>query len=229
MKREYQERRSQVDVRRVTEDYPIELPESKTPRSEGVHVSSIIRCIATETGILKSEWAEELSLVDVRQITDPTAVLRINMGLAWEQHYIGTLMADFGISDHSSELEVDSIYCSPDAEQVSVIITPGRRKKAVFRVHEIKLTYKSTKTVGDLSSQWMWLTQIKAYCRGLGTRFAVIHILFVCGDYTYPIKPVREVYEIEFTQEEIDDCWNLLRDYRDQRLAFEAKQKIETT
>ena len=86
-------------------------------------------------------------------------------------------------------------------------------------VHEVKATYKSTRTVGDLSSQWMWLAQIKAYCKGLDTRHARLHVLFLCGDYTYPIKPVLKVWDIEFTQEEIDANWELLRDYRDERAA----------
>lgn len=208
-------------VHKVTDQFPLFLPESKTPRSPGVHMSGIIRCIATETGILKPEWAEEISLTDVRTITDPVAILRINIGLAWEQHYIGTLMEPYGIADHPQEVEVDGIYGSPDAERVSVIesvsviITPKRTIK--HECHEIKATYKSTKTVGDLTSQWMWLAQLKMYCKALGTRFAVLHILFLCGDYSFPIKPVREVYEIEFTQQEIDDCWNLMRDYRDNR------------
>ena len=205
---------------KVTEQYPLFLPAPKSPRSSGIHVSSLIRCIATETGILKPQWAEELSLVDVREITDPEALLRINIGLAWEQHYICDILSQYGVVDHPTELELDGVYLTHDAESVSVIITLG---KAVAHLvcHEIKATYKSTKTVGDLTTQWMWLTQIKAYCKALKTTRAVLHILFLCGDYTYPITPVREVWEIEFTQEEIDENWTLLTDYRDHRLLQE--------
>ena len=205
---------------KVTDQYPLFLPTPKSPRSSGIHVSSLIRCIATETGILKPQWAEELSLVDVREITDPTAILRINIGLAWEQHYICDILSQYGVMDHPTELELDGVYLTHDAESVSVIITFG---KAVAHLvcHEIKATYKSTKTVGDLTTQWMWLTQIKAYCKALKTTHAVLHILFLCGDYTYPITPVREVWEIEFTQEEIDENWTLLTDYRDHRLLQE--------
>ena len=205
---------------KVTEQYPLFLPAPKSPRSSGIHVSSLIRCIATETGILKPQWAEELSLVDVREITDPTAILRINIGLAWEQHYICDILSQYGVMDHPTELELDGVYLTHDAESVSVIITLG---KAVAHLvcHEIKATYKSTKTVGDLTTQWMWMTQIKAYCKALKTTHAVLHILFLCGDYTYPITPVREVWEIEFTQEEIDENWTLLTDYRDHRLLQE--------
>lgn len=193
------------------------LPDSKYPRSQGVHVSAIIRCIATESGILKPEWAEELSLVDIREIKDPVAILRINIGLAWEEHYIPMLK---DVIDHPGEMELDGIYMTHDGESVSVIITDNRTKWCMV-VHEVKATYKSTNTVGDLKSQWMWLAQIKAYCKSLNTRHAMLHILFLCGDYTYPIRPTLECWKIEFTQQEIEDNWDLLRDYRDYRLSLD--------
>lgn len=205
----------------ITKSIPVTLtlPPSKTPRSQGVHVSSIIRCIATETGILRPEWAEELSLVDVREIRDPVAIARINMGLAWEEHYIPMLQ---DVVDHPGEMHVQGIYMTHDGESVDVIITEDREFMAVV-VHEVKCTYKSTKTVGDLSSQWMWLTQIKAYCKGLRTRFAKLHVLFVCGDYSWPMSPLLMCWEIEFTQEEIDMTWELLTDYRDHRELLDGR------
>ena len=98
----------------------LHLPKPLAPRSVGVHVSSIIRCIATEQGILKPEWAEDLSLSDVREITDPVAKLRINIGLAWEEHYIPLVG---NIVDHPGEMQVDGIYMTHDGESVDVIIT----------------------------------------------------------------------------------------------------------
>lgn len=196
----------------------LHLPESKTERSEGIHVSALIRAIATEQGILKPEWAEEVSLVDVRQITDPVAVLRINIGLAWEAHYIPLVG---NIVDHPGEMQVDGIYMTHDGESVDVIVSPKGTKVVQF-CDEVKATYKSTRTVGDLSTQWMWVTQCKAYCKGLGTRFARLHVLFLCGDYSYPISPLLKVWNIEFTQEEIDMNWELLRDYRDYRLGAQV-------
>lgn len=196
----------------------LKLPKPLTPRSEGIHVSGIIRAIATQQGILKPEWAEDLSLSDVREITDPVAVLRINIGLAWEAHYIPLVG---NIVDHPGEMQVDGIYMTHDGESVDVIITPKGAKHVHF-VDEVKATYKSTRTVGDLSTQWMWMAQCKAYCKALGTRFARMHVLFLCGDYSYPIKPLLKVWQIEFSQEEIDANWDLLRDYRDYRLSKEA-------
>lgn len=199
-----------------------------------MHQSSIIRCIATETGILKPEWCEELSLADVREITDPVAILRISIGLAWEEYYIPQVLAHFrgGVLDHPSELFYDGVYMSPDGEEVSVIITPQEIAARLY-IHEVKATYKSTKTVAgakeeelpiQLEAQWMWMAQIKAYCIAKGTRFAVLHVLFLCGDYKFPIKPQLRAWEIEFTQEELEDNWFLLSMYRHERLLIESAQ-----
>jgi len=192
----------------------IGLPPPKSPRSKGIHLSNVIRCIAQEQGILKPDWMEDLNLVDVREITDPVALLKINIGLAWEEHYIPMLPE---VEDHPKELEVAGLFMSPDGESTSVIITQG---KAGLRtvVHEVKATYYSTRTIGNLSNAWMWLTQIKGYCKGLNTRFAMLHGLFLCGDYSMPIQPKLKCWQIEFTQEEIDENWDLIISYRDERL-----------
>ena len=50
-----------------------------------------------------------------------------------------------------------------------------------------------------------------------------MHILYLCGNYKFPIQPVREVREITFTQAEIDDNWSLLTQYKDERLAEELQ------
>ena len=206
------------------EEVPVNLvlPESKTPRSKGIHVSAIIRSLATETGILKPEWAEDLSLTDVRTITDPTAILRISLGLAWEDYYIPTHLGPLGVVDHPGEMHVDGVYLTHDGESLDVIITQ-RKKQTVVMIHEIKCTWKSLNTVGDMTDQVLYLMQIKAYCKAAGTRFAKIHIYFVCGDYSYPIKPLLKCWLLEFTQEEIDFNWQLLLDYRDHRLEMEAR------
>lgn len=197
----------------------LRLPESHG-RSAGIHVSALIRCIATDQGILKPEWAEDVSLSDVREITDPTAVLRISIGLAWEAHYIPLIGT---IVDHPGEMQVDGIYMTHDGESVDTVCTASaNRGKVALIVDEVKATYKSTKTVGNMESQWMWMMQCKAYCKGLNTRFARMHVLFICGDYTYPIKPLLKCWQIEFTKEEIDTSWELLRDYRDFRVAQET-------
>lgn len=151
----------------------LHLPESE-PRSQGVHVSRLIRGIAAETGILKAEWVriEDLSLVEASQhdwweSLDPSSRLRMSIGLAWEQWYLRQLE---GVTPHPGEMQIDGIYMTHDGESLDLIVTPKGRGLYVPVLHEVKATYKSTKTVGNLTTQWMWLAQTKAYCVSPSTR-----------------------------------------------------------
>lgn len=218
----------------VREVVNLTLPPPRVPRSPGQHVSGIIRCLAGEAGILKPEYIEELSLVDYREITDPVAVLRIRIGLAWEEHYIPSIP---DVCDHPEELQVDGVYMTPDGESVSVIITlrpneddewvPTSIGKYAHYIHEVKATYKSINTVADLKGEWMWLAQIKSYCKARNTRFAMLHVLFICGDYKFPLRPQLILFRIEFTQQEIDDNWKLLTEYKVYREEIERTERGE--
>lgn len=211
---------------------PVELalPQG-APRSPGVHQSGIIRSIALETGILKPEWEEDQSLIepDNQQwwaSLDSDAKARVSMGLAWESYYITSQLPD--VAKHPGEYCVDGIYMTPDGLELRRLVYYKPKKK----LHEIKLTYKSLKTVGQndhegktfklqpLMDQWMYMAQIKGYCKGLETTEAALHILFVCGDYTYPMRPIPYRYDITFDQAEIDINWELLTDWRDHRMGL---------
>ncbi len=197
-------------------DFP--LPDTSAGRSPGHHVSGIIRLLAIERGILTPEETEELSLVDIRDMSHIgiVAQLRIHMGLAWEAWYLPLLL---DVEKHPGEVLLDGVYMSPDGQSVSVIFTlPG---KYGLIVHEVKCTYKSTNTTNAKGKvllgrkNFLWMCQLKSYCKGKKTRYAVLHVLHVCGDYTKPIVPILMRYHIEFTQQELDDNWNLLMDYKD--------------
>lgn len=213
---------------KVTEKPVKLLLPSSQGRGVGVHASAIIRCIATEAGILRPEWAEELSLVDVREIIDPVAVLRMSIGLAWEEWYIPNILGPEGVIDHPGEIHVDGIYMNPDGESVSTIFG-GSPKDLKFHkipvLHEVKATYKSISTVGDMTSksQWMWRTQIMAYCYAKKTHLAEMHVLFLCGDYSYPIRPQVKRFRLEFTQQELDHNWALLTEYKEYHQGLESR------
>lgn len=190
------------------------LPPPFEPRSVGVHASSIIRCAATEMGMLEKEWAEELSLVDARTITDPVALARISLGLAWEQYYLPLLP---GVVDHPGEMQLQGVYLTPDGESVDIIRMPHGRWYARV-VHECKLTWKSSNTVDNMkpnAKNWMWLAQIKGYCKAMNTRWAWMHVFFVNGDYSWPMRPTPRSWFIEFTQEEVDSNWSVLMQYKE--------------
>lgn len=220
---------------------PIVLPAplSTTPRTVGVHVSGIIRAIAMETGILEAQYVEDLSLIDVGDSRwwdrlPPEAQLRIHMGLAWEEHYLRLFPS---ILKHPGELQLDGVYMTPDGESLDFVCSLSPPDVYEHALHEVKFTYKSTKTVGDFTDQWLWVSQTQAYAKAKGTRIVYVHVLFACGNYKFPIVPwlgpmggkkkgggwvnQPSIYRIEFTQEEIDTKWELLIDYMQSRLAQE--------
>lgn len=211
----------------ITSLIPVTLrPPGGAYRSPGIHASAIHRCMALETGILKPEFIEEFSLVEVGHDSwweklDEVAKTRVCMGLAWEQWYIPQLP---DVVDHPGEMCVEGIYMTHDGESLDVILTE-RGPMHVMALHEVKLTYKSIKTVAprqvtqnpddlpDLEGEWLWMAQLKAYCKGLQTCLAYLHVLFVDSDYSWPMRPKPLCWRIEFTPEEIESHWDLMIDY----------------
>jgi hypothetical protein len=203
--------------RMIVTPYPLTLtlPEPDTPRTQGVHISKLISMIATEMGILKPEYADDLDMLSIKEITDQVSILRMSIGLAWEEWYFSNVLSKLGVIHHPGEMVIDDIYGTDDGQSLDVTVTQKLGFKTV--VHECKATYKSLNTVKNLDSQWMWLSQIKAYCKGRDTLHAMLHVLFLCGDYVFPITPQLRVWQLEFTQQEIDENWKLIRDYRDSK------------
>jgi hypothetical protein len=209
------------------EEADLVLP-AGSPRTPGVHLSGIIRGIAIECGILKGEIIEDFSLAEGEGQSeewwanlDIVSKIRICIGLAWEQWFIKTQLPE--VVDHPGELTLDGVHMTPDGEEIRFFIAVG---KHCLVVHEVKATYKSTNTMGaftgeDLESQIMLKLQVIGYCKANNTRFAVVHVLFLCGDYSWPIRPKLLRYSIEFTQAEIDEKWQMLTDWRDEYLGRE--------
>lgn len=212
----------------LIEQVPVTLaaPVSDTPRTPGVHVSKAIRAIAQLNGVLE-RVTEDPSLVESEGDTagwwatlSEEAKIRISMGLAWEVLYLGQLE---NVVAHPGEMTLDRIHMTPDGESVSYIHTE-RIRGHVVAIHEVKLTYKSINTVGDFSTQYLWTAQTKSYCKARKTRFCYVHVLYVCGDYKYPITPKLVCYRIEYTQDEIDENWDIIRSFVEQSLQPQEDQ-----
>lgn len=211
-------------------------------RTPGMHVSRIIRSIAIEAKILKTEEASSLSLIEIGggdsewwNSLDPIAQIRVALGMAWEEWYLPKLPE---VVYHPGEMNIEGVYMTMDGESLDDISLFVKEMEGRFTlaVHEVKATYKSTKTVGNLESQWMWLAQIKAYCKAANTRVAYLHVLFLCGDYKYPISPSLgphkeqpQVWRIEFTEEEIEQNWDLLMSYVRHRQVMDAEELMRDT
>lgn len=209
-----------TEVLRVTIPYP-HLGEA-TPRTPGVHVSGLIRGMAGQYGLLDKKYLEDFQLVEVAGEAeqwwgrlDDVSRLRMSMGLAWEDWYLPRMP---GVVYKPGEMQLEGVYMTHDGESLDTIVTDGNgRVGSVLTIHEVKLTYKSLNTITPIETQWMWLMQTKAYCKARGARVCYLHVLCVCGDYSYPIQPLLMVYRIEFTQTEVDEAWQLILGYLQQQ------------
>lgn len=83
----------------------------------------------------------------------------------------------------------------------------------IFRVGEFKVTWMSIrKGIADARFD-KWRCQIKAYAKHLGTRHARLYALFINGDYSWKDpygQPHLRAWNMEFTQQELDDEWDML-------------------
>lgn len=199
---------------------------SGLPRSEGVHLSGLLRSMAVEYGFLDKQWAEDLKLVEVAgsgeawwAALDEDSRIRMSIGLAWESWYLPQLP---NVLHQPGEMCVEGIYMTHDGQSLDVVMTEKRRKH-ILAIHEVKTTSKSINTVADLNifnhKNWMWLTQTACYCFAAQTVMAYLHILYLYGDYSRPLRPKLHVWKLEFTDEELENIWARVRDYRDEKAA----------
>lgn len=177
------------------------------PRTPGVHVSTILRDIALKIGVFKDEDEDE------EMCTQPglegfslIAVLRMALGLAWEEWFSKQAASRYpGLVFHFGELHLDGIWLTPDAFDVLFLV--------LGQIHEFKVTWKSA--ARKVADQWYWVTQLKAYCHAMGVLAAVLWVYYVNGDYRHGYRPEFKRYEFTFTPEELAANWRMIVGYRD--------------
>jgi len=208
---------------KVTMFTPVIQPPPGPPRAEGVHWSRLIRSMAVAYGKLDPKWVDDASIVEVRGDGDAfwdrlpeDRRLAMSMGLAWEAWYLNTLP---NVIHQPGEMCLEGVHMNQDGEELTAHVVE-RRTKYITVVHEVKLTYKSTNSVPgvlnaqDIEREWLWQMQMKGYCKAKNTTHACLHVLFVAGDYSRPLKPVIRGWRMEYDQVEVDDAWSLAMSYR---------------
>lgn len=78
-------------------------------------------------------------------------------------------------------------------------------------VREFKLTWYSAKKELPLDEVYFpWVSQIKIYCKALGTKYAILTVLFINGDYAPP-RPQKPVSRgLVFTDLELEENFQML-------------------
>jgi hypothetical protein len=135
----------------------------------------------------------------------PMSLPHLEVGLLFESMLEEALARKYGTVRPGEVVSDEGVWMSPDG------VNPEAEA-----VEEFKATFMSSRD-GILDvfgiphvkfQHWFW--QIKAYCRALGVRKAILTVFFICGDYTRPFTPQMKRYAMEFSDAEIEENWQLL-------------------
>jgi hypothetical protein len=173
------------------------ITEAAPVRSPGLHLSSIIKDICVDldpkrfmqTGQLPFERFETgFSFERVLEIA--FASRRAGIFRPGEVERDGVIMSPDGVD--------------PDGSTFSFAISDD------WILEEYKLTWMSDFDCPHAVKFIHWIWQMQAYARALETQKARLRVLFVNGDYRNGYVPSYKVFDIAFTQEELDQNWAML-------------------
>lgn len=208
-------------------------------RSPGLHVSGLIRAAAIDQGLLDDDIDQQghqltTNHVPLRVIIGSAWDEHIDRRIAGPSGLRGTYRpAEWGCPLDDTNPHSEVVYSSPDG-------FTGWRVHGYYIIHEFKLTWKSQRM--QLAHQWMWLSQCMCYVYTQRhpkryTRMALtspqieireqfetnhnvptvvnLHVTHVNGDYRDGVRtdPIYQCFELKFTDQELQENWNLLRGY----------------
>lgn len=158
-------------------------------RSDGVHVSSVIRHLC-------------LKLNHFDDTGEGPDLTRLQLGNAMED----TLASRYAQDNPNKyvtlgELMKDGIYGTPDlfdVQDMSII--------------EIKLTWLSSNHGPDSLKFWKYWVQVKAYCYMLGVTLGRLCVCHINGGYGKEGGgPVYREWQREFSRQELGENWALIK------------------
>lgn len=166
---------------------------SKT-RSAGLHVSEIYGRLMAR--LEPKKYGKPI---------DAEARLRMEVGILFEN------MLEQGLREKYATTRVGEVV-SPEG----IILSPDGVNPTLCRGEEYKATFKSCRDglVDDDGAPYLkflaWFIQMKAYAKWLYLSDWILRVFFIAGDYNRPLLPQFRTYYISFSDEEIDDNWEML-------------------
>lgn len=201
--------------------YPINLRAGMPARTQGIHLSSILRCCAQSAKILDYDSGptmdEIINTTALESVGRSGVLMRIILGYAWEDYMAKQIAQSVpGFIPQPGEFSLDGVTGTPDG----IEFAPDHR----IIMHSFKWTFASSKT-GILDKQ-MWLWQEGCYLKmasmavGVFCNVAVYHVCHVRGDYK-GIDPQYIATRVEFAPAEIEGYWGMVQ--RNKHLAVPEK------
>lgn len=166
---------------------------------ERYHISVIIRKLCLALGHYEDGGP-----------VDETVQTRFEIGNAFELAVINALAERHALAYpdryiRPGQIELDGLMGNPDL--VDTID---------WAVHEMKLTWLSSRNDPEGIKFWKYWVQLKAYCHMWGTDLGRLHVAFVNGDYAKNRKgpPIDyRVWEARFTKAELIENWRMLKSH----------------
>lgn len=163
------------------------------------HISAIIRSLCLQLGHYE-ESDTPATVADKAQLQT-----RFEMGNSFEDALIAALVERYTRYDPARYVRVGELT------KDGLIGTPDLVDATDWAILEVKLTWMSSRHDAESEKFWKYWTQVKAYCAMLGTRLARLHVCHINGDYKKDRGPTYNVWEQEFTQQELDENWLMLQ------------------
>jgi hypothetical protein len=172
------------------------MGQSSGPRTrDRLHVSDIYKSINQE--------------LDPKRFNDDDGpnMEKMEVGLLFESILEEALARKYGTL-RPGEIENDGVLMSPDG------FNPDAEALEEFKATWMSCRYGIVDELFGMPLQkfqhWFW--QIKAYCLALGLHRAILTVLFVNGDYDRKTgsNPQLKRYEMTFTDEELEENWQML-------------------
>jgi hypothetical protein len=193
------------------ESFDLKLPKDGK-RSDGLHLSQVIRDYALLTKVLDAKYDTDI---------EEENPIMVHQGLAWENYLAAYQHPE--IYFHPGELVKNGIAMSPDGFSISTV-------SADWILNEFKYTLKSSrdfkqKLLMKSKSVKMYLWQIMSYRHAMNEMLkrqgmepngiCKLHMMFARGNYSKNFDdpgnlPTYQIFRIEFTQDELRDNWRLM-------------------
>ena len=200
----------------IEHDLVLSAPTEGYVRTSGLHLSDIYNDLYKSLNPARYDKRDK----DGQPL--PFSSLHAEIGTAFEEvlepairaRIVGAERPGEYVSQHTTECASAGTFVTPGDPVchcgAGVIFTPDHFLfNGLFRVGELKLTWMSCRYPLTDKRFAKWLTQIRAYCYHLQTRYARLYVLFINGDYS-SYSPLLKAWDIEFTDKELLEEWRML-------------------
>lgn len=155
------------------------------PRKEGLHLTDVVRSIIDRSSSFRGKGK---GFTDIE--------LTAEIGLLWERVFSLVYRDKFAV--RIPQLQLDGIWMSPDG------VDSDPLDEVPLVVAELKCTWKSSRST--LIDNFYYMAQVKSYCYALETNVAIMHVLYLMGDYRGS-GPLYRTARIRFTDWELEENW----------------------